>query len=52
MNASTVKNSGGKIVPRVGITQEVNHLKLKVKVHDIKRVDMWYVRKLLQAGAI
>jgi hypothetical protein len=52
MNASTVKNSGGKIVPqsdlRVGTTQEVNSLRMKIKGHDIKRVGTWNVRTLLQ----
>jgi hypothetical protein len=52
MNASTVKNSGGKIVPqsdfRVRTTQEVNPLRLKKKGHDIKRVGTWNVRTLLQ----
>lgn len=53
MNASTIKKSGGKIVPqsdlRVGTTQEVNPLRLKMKGHDIKRVGTWNVRTLLQA---
>lgn len=56
MNASTIKKSGGKIVPqsdlRVGTTQEVNPLRLKMKGHDIKRVGTWNVRTLLQAGKL
>jgi len=56
MNASTVKNSGGKIVPqsdlRVGTTQKVNPLILKMRDHDIKRVGTWNVRTLLQTGKL
>lgn len=59
MNASTVKNSGGKKVPqldlRVRTTQEVNPLRLKMKGHDIKRVGTWNVLvhgTLLQKGKL
>jgi len=46
MNASTLKNSGGKIIPqsdfRRGTTQEVNPFKLMMRGYDIKWV--WYMK--------